>query len=57
MGKIATGGRVIGRCGGGGMASSMTAVIGREEDRIDAVGAAASGSAESSAKRPIAWCR
>ena len=57
MGKIATGGRVIGRCGGSGMASSMTAVIGREEDRIDAVGAAASGSAESSAKRPIAWCR
>ena len=39
------------------MASSITAGIGREEDRIGAVGAAVSGSAESSAKRPIAWRR
>jgi len=55
--KIATGDRVIGRCGGGGMTSSTTAGIGRGEDRTGTVEAAVRGLAESSAKRPIAWCK
>ena len=55
--KIATGGGVIGKYRGGGMISSMTAGIGRGEDRTGTVEAAVRGSAESSARRPMAWCR
>jgi len=52
--KIATGGGVIGRCGGGGTTSSMTAGIGRGEDRTGTVEAVVRGSAESLARRPMA---
>jgi len=39
------------------MASSITAGIGREEDRTGIVEATVKGLAESSARRPMAWCR